>query len=161
MDKLLFKGKKLIERIPGKGGWTFIALPEVAENIDGKISMIKVKGKVDDCAIYSIHLMPKADGMLILPLNEYVRKQIGKRKGDVALVEIYEDHDDTPIPDELMECLEAEPECFEYFMSLSTSIKRNVIQYIYQAKKQETRDSRIMMYLRRMRVRDIENYSIK
>lgn len=161
MEKLIFKGKKIIDKFPEKGGWTYVALPEIVQPTNTKMGMLKIKGRVDDCAIYSLHLMPKGNGCLMLPLNQYVRKQIKKRKGDEVYIELYEDHDDTPIPDEFMECLDAEPECKDYFMSLNTSIKRNVIQYIYQAKKQETRDKRIIMFMKRMRVKDIENYSIK
>ncbi len=155
--KPLFKGKKIIDRFAGKGGWTYIELPEIKQPINGKFGMLRVKGKVDQCDIYSIHLMPKGNGVLMLPLNLYIRKQIKKKKGDEVLVVLYKDHDEMPIPNEFMECLEAEPEALAYFTTLSGSIKRNVIQYIYQATKEETRAKRIVMFMNRLIRKDIHN----
>lgn len=160
MEKALFKGKKIIDRFPGKRGWTYIELPEIMPSKQ-KMGMVRVKGVVDNCAIYSIHLMPMGNGVLMLPLNAYVRKKIKKRQGDEVFVELYNDNEDTPVPEEFMECLEAEPEALTYFNTLSSSIKRNIIQYIYQAVKQETKDKRIIMFMNRLRRKDIHNYQIK
>jgi hypothetical protein len=159
--KPLFKGKKIIDRFAGKGGWTFIELPEIQQPKNGKFGMIRVKGSVDDCDIYAIHLMPRGNGILMLPLNLYIRKQIKKRKGDEVYLELYEDNDEVPIPKEFMECLEAEPEALVYFNTLSGSIKRNIIQYIYQATKAETRAKRIVMFMNRLVRKDIHNLNIK
>jgi Domain of unknown function (DUF1905) len=67
--KPLFKGKKIIDRFVVKCGWTFIELSEIQQPKNGKFGMIRVKGKIDDCTIYSIHLMLKGEGILMLPLR--------------------------------------------------------------------------------------------
>jgi hypothetical protein len=159
--KPLFKGNKTIQRFPGKGGWTFVEFDTLHGIKKEKFGMIKVKGNVDACEINSIHLMPKGDGNLMLTLNLYVRKFIKKKVGDVVMIEIYKDDEDFPIPEEFLDCFAGEPDALEYFLSLNNSIKRNVIQYVYQATKEETKAKRIEMFLRRCIVHDIHNYSIK
>jgi hypothetical protein len=160
MAKPLFKGKKTIGCFPGKGGWTYIELPEIKPS-KNKMGMVRVKGKVDDCAIYSLHLMPKGNGNLMLPLNLYVRKQIKKGKGDLVKLELYTDTDDTPVPIEFMECLEAEPEALAYFNTLSASIKINIIQNIYQATKPETKTKRMVLFMNRLLRKDVLNKNPK
>lgn len=157
----LYRGNKIIQRFSGKGGWTFVEFDRLQGIKKEAFGMLKVKGCVDNCAINSIHLMPKGDGNLMLTLNNYVRKQIKKKQGDTVMVEIYKDNDDFPIPEEFIDCFAGEPEALEYFLSLTNSIKRNVIQYTYQATKEETKAKRIEMFLRRCIRRDIHNYSIK
>jgi uncharacterized protein YdeI (YjbR/CyaY-like superfamily) len=76
-------------------------------------------------------------------------------------VELYEDNDEVPIPEEFMECLEAELEALAYFNTLSGSIKRNMIQYIYQATKVETSAKRMVMFMNRLIGKDIHNLKSK
>jgi hypothetical protein len=158
---LLFKGKKIIQRFPGKGGWTYVEFDKLKGIKKSAFGMLCVKGKVDLCEINSIHLMPKGDGNLMLTLNMYVRKYIKKKVGDIVDIEIYKDDEEFPIPEEFTDCFDGEPEALKYFLSLSNSIKRNVVQYAYQATKEETRAKRIEMFLRRCIRKEIHNYSIK
>ena len=44
----LVNGKYLLEKFPGKGGWTFAAIPEVLQNKNNPFCWVKVKGSIDD-----------------------------------------------------------------------------------------------------------------
>ena len=44
MEELLINQKYQLEKFPGKGGWTYVILPEIPQNIKRKFGMVKVKG---------------------------------------------------------------------------------------------------------------------
>jgi hypothetical protein len=56
MNKLLFKGEKLVKRFEGKGGWTYVVFDVLKGIRKEALGMIKVKDSIDDCKIQSTHL---------------------------------------------------------------------------------------------------------
>ena len=48
----------LLERFPGKGGWTFARIPELPSGKKNHFGMQKVRGYIDDYEVEQFHLMP-------------------------------------------------------------------------------------------------------
>ena len=60
METPLIDKRYLLEKFPGKGGWTYVALPEVPQDKHTPFGCVKVKGSIDGFEIRKYHLMPYA-----------------------------------------------------------------------------------------------------
>ncbi len=148
--KPLINKKFLLKKFHGKGGWTYVSLPELRKDKKTLARGIKVKGTIDDFEISKYHLMPMGDAKLFLPVRAEIRKKIKKEEGDHVHVILYHDTDLLTIPDELLLCLEDEPVALTFFNSLSESEKKYYIQWIYAAKKEETKINRLAKAIDRL-----------
>jgi hypothetical protein len=77
-----------MERVPTKGGWTFVVWPESAAFF-GTRGAVKVRATADGHPFES-SFMAMSDGRQMLPIAAAVRKAIGKEAGDMVTVEILE-----------------------------------------------------------------------
>lgn len=107
-------------------------------------------GTIDDYEIKQYHLMPMGDGRLFLPVKAEIRKKIKKQEGDWVHVTLYPDDSQLEIPGELLLCLEDEPKALKYFNSLTESEKKYYVQWIYSAKRIETKTNRIAKSIDRL-----------
>jgi hypothetical protein len=90
--KPLINKKYLLEKFPGKGGWTFAQIPGIPQNKKAHFGWVKVKGTIDGFEIKHDHLMPMGNGMLFLPVKSGIRKKINKKEGDWVHVVLYPDN---------------------------------------------------------------------
>lgn len=128
-----------------KTGWTYIEIPSaIAQklNPDNKKGF-RVKGKLDDYDFSMIALLPMGGGDFIMALNAAMRKKIKKQKGATIKVKMQIDLNEIKPPEELVECLNDEPEAFEYFKSLSKGHKNYFTNWINSAKTDPTKAKRI------------------
>jgi len=142
-DLFLVKGEFLLEKIPGKGGWTYILLPPVSMRSGMPFNWQRVKGRIDDFAIHHYHLMPVKGGGLFLPVRAAIRRSIGKKAGDRVFVELYPDTDPLPVPEALEICLDDSPGAKKAFYALPLGEQKRHIDHILAAKRMETRADRI------------------
>lgn len=149
MEKPLIDKKYLLEKFPGKGGWTYTEIPEIPM---GKASfgMLKVKGSIDGFEFKKYHLMPFGNGKLFLPVKAEIRKKIKKQAGDHVHVILYPDNEPLEVPDELLLCLQDDPEALQFFNSLNESEQHNYIKWIYSAKTDQTKVDRMAKTLIRL-----------
>ena len=80
--KPLVNKKYLLEKYPGKGGWTYARIPEILQDKNTPFGWVKVMGSIDGYEIKNYHLMPMGNGQLFLPVKAAIRKKIGKETGD-------------------------------------------------------------------------------
>ncbi len=138
----------MLEKFPGKGGWTFARLPEILPDKNAPFGWVRVYGTIDNIAIKGYHLMPMGNGQLFLPIKAAIRKQLGKSSGDQVHVILYRDNLPTEIPEELMQCFHDEPGSYEAFNSLTESEKKANIENIYAAKSETTKANRIVALMK-------------
>lgn len=150
MKKPLVNKKYKLEKFQGKGGWTFARIPEILQDKQSPFGWVKVKGFIDDVEIRNYHLMPMGNGKLFLPVKAAIRKKINKKEGDWVKVILFPDHDPIHVPVELQECLRDEPKAYRFFQHLSDSEKKYYIEWVYGAKKEETRINRIARSVERL-----------
>jgi len=139
-----------LEKFPGKGGWTYAALPEILLDKQGPFGWLKVKGSIDGIEIKKYHLMPMGDGKLFLPVKAAIRKLIRKQAGDVVHIVLSADQEPLEIPEELEVCMRDEPEAWRFFQSLNENEQENYIKWIYAAKTDQTKESRIARAISRL-----------
>jgi hypothetical protein len=83
----------LLEKFPGKGGWTFTRIPEIPQDKKAHFGWVKVRGTIDGYEIRKYHLMPMGNGMLFLPVKAEIRKHTKKKEGDFVHVILYPDNE--------------------------------------------------------------------
>ena len=143
-------GNYTLEKFPGKGGWTYAAIPEFAQNPANPFGWVSVKGTIDGVAIRT-KLMPMGNGQLFLPLKASLRKIISKNQGDTVHIVLELDEMGLDIPAELEDCLRMESNDIRTrFISLPESKRSALIKWIYEAKMEDTRALRIAELIDRL-----------
>lgn len=142
-EKPFVNKKYKLEKIPGKGGWTYARVPEIKPDKHAHFGWVKVKGSIDGFEIKKYHLMPLGDGNLFLPVKAEIRKKIKKQEGDWVHVILYPDNEPQQAPQEMLDCLADEPKALKFFHSLNESEQKEYINWIYSARKEETKIERM------------------
>jgi len=151
-EKPLVDKEYLLEKFPGKGGWTFTFIPEIPPDKHSSFGFLKVRGSIDDYEIKHFNLLPsvKGDDRLFLTVKSEIRKIIKKEAGDYVHIILYPDNEPLEIPEEFSLCLQEDAEALRFFNSLSESEKNNYVKWIYSAKTDRTKVDRIAKTLDRL-----------
>ena len=128
-EKPLVDKDYILFKIGGKGGWTFVEIPEIPMP-KTSFGMLKVKGKIDDYEFSNLNMMPIGNGNIGLPIKSAIRKKI---KNKTPLI----------IPEELLLCMEYEEGALEKFETYSDGQKKAFIDWINSAKTEQTKADRI------------------
>ena len=133
----------LLQKFPQKGGWTFVAIPEIPQDKHAYFGWVKVRGSVDGYEISNYHLMPMGNGSLFFPVKAEIRKKIGKQEGDWVHVILYS-QDLPPVQfEDFRICLADEPTALNKFNSLHKSEQKKITDWIYSVKNDQLRVERI------------------
>ncbi len=151
-EKPLVDKKYLLEKFPGKGGWTYTIIPEILPDKNTPFGWVKVKGSIDGFEICNYHLMPTVTGMgkLFLSVKSEIRKKIKKEAGDYVHIILYPDNGPLEVPEELLLCLQDDSEALQFFNSLNEREQYNYIKWIYTPRKDQTRVDRMAKALVRL-----------
>jgi hypothetical protein len=128
-----------------KTGWTYIIIPaDVVQKLKpGNKKSFRAKGMLDNHKFSGKNLIPMGKGEFILTLDKEIRKAIGKRQGAMVTVQIEFDKSEYQLNNDLMECLNEEPEALKFFNALTGSHQRYFSKWIESAKTEETKAKRI------------------
>ena len=133
-----------MKKFQGKAAWTYAEIPEAPPDKNAPFGWVKVKGSIDGHSFAHYKLMPMKNGSLFFPVKASIRKKIKKEAGDTVRIVLYADHSKLEIPRELEECLKAEPDAYAQFTALKEGTQKEFIDWIYSAKRIETRVERIV-----------------
>ena len=147
----LVNGDYLLKKFPGKGGWTYAEIPEIAQNPNNPFGWVKVSGSIDEFELKQYKLMPMGNGQLFLPVKAAIRKKIKKEAGDWVKIILQPDESPLGIPEEILECFGNEPPLlYERFTSFPEGDQKAYLDWIYEAKTDETRVRRIVEMMERL-----------
>ena len=134
---------KLIGRGP-KGAWTHMDVPFNVEEAFGARARVAVRGTVNGFPFRS-SLMPRGKGVFYMAFNKAMQQ--GAKAGVGDTVSVIMEPDTAPrtvaVPTDLKRALAKAPVQNQIFASLSYSHKKEYVDWIEQAKRPETRASRI------------------
>jgi hypothetical protein len=146
-EKPLVDQDYLLQKMEGKGGWTYAAIPEIVQDKHAYFGLVKVRGTIDDYEIANYHLMPMGNGQLFLSVKAEIRKKIGKNEGDWVHITLYSQELPTVVPEDFLLCLNDEPVAYQKFQQLSESEQKTMIDWIYAAKRDDQKVERIAQTL--------------
>ncbi len=149
-EKPLVDQSYLLEKVSGKGGWTYATIPEILQDKHSPFGWVKVRGFIDDYEIKNYKLMPMGNGRLFLPVKAEIRKRIGKKEGDWVKVVLFIDNSPTEIPEEFLLCLKEDPAAYESFLTYTDGQQKEFIDWIYSAKTDKTKVERIAETLNKL-----------
>lgn len=147
MEAFLVDQRYLMQKYPGKGGWTYVVIEEIAPDKRARFGWVKVKGFIDDYPIAQYKLMPMGNGHLFLPIKAEIRKKIKKEAGNYVIIRLSVDDSPLEIPEDLRLCLEDHPTAFAIFKSYTEGEQKSFIDWIYAAKTEITKANRITKML--------------
>ncbi|NOT92103.1 YdeI/OmpD-associated family protein [Ferruginibacter sp.] len=150
MDKPLVNKKYKLHKYPGKGGWIYAVIEEIAPDKKAKFGWVQVSGSIDGFELKRYKLMPMGNGKLFLPVRAEIRKAIGKTEGDMIHVILYADNSPIEIPQDFLLCLQDEPAAKKFFFTLTESEQQFYIKWIYEAKQEATKIKRIAESITRL-----------
>lgn len=142
IEKPLVDKDYLLFKMGGKGGWTFVEIPEIPM-AKTPFGMLKVKGKIDDYEFSGTHLMPLGNGHLGLAIKSEIRKKLKKEAPDTVHITLFEDKSLLIIPEELLLCMGYEDGVLEKFENYTDGQKKAFVDWINSAKTEQTKASRI------------------
>ena len=151
MENPLVNSEYLLQKFPGKGGWTFAEIPEILQNKNNPFGWVKVKGTIDKFELKQYKLMPMGNGKLFLPVKAEIRKKIKKQEGDYVKVILYSDESLLEIPSEIIACFKNESKrIYDTFLNFSEGEQKAYLDWIYNAKTDETKSNRILKMIIRL-----------
>ena len=137
----------LLEKFPGKGGWTYISLPEIPMDPSAPFGWVVVSGQIDEQSLCKVKLMPMGNGKLFLPVNATLRKSLQKQAGDWVKLSLYIDDGVLPIPDDLTAVYADEYDLYITFQELTDDTKNKYLKSIAAAKTEASRVKRMLAML--------------
>ena len=82
MKKPLVQDEFLLQKMPGKGGWTFVLLSGIVIDRKKPSLWTNVTGSIDHQPFEGLSLAKTSDGKYFFPVKAEIRKQIKKQAGD-------------------------------------------------------------------------------
>lgn len=147
-QKIKIDSYYFLRKFPGKAGWTYAEIPEILQDKNSPFGWVKVKGSIDGHELNQYKLMPMGNGKLFLPVKAAIRKQIKKEAGDRVHVILQQEDRLLDTPEEIRLCLEQESaELLRKFEALTEGQRKTFLDWIYDAKTDETKVSRIAMMI--------------
>jgi bifunctional DNA-binding transcriptional regulator/antitoxin component of YhaV-PrlF toxin-antitoxin module len=129
----------------------FIEFPYDVQKEFGK-GRVKVNAWIEGY-LYKGSLVKMGGECHWLGINQEVRKATGKNPGDIVHVIIEEDTEErtVAVPDDLMNLISKEPPVLTFFNKLSFTHKKEYVRWITEAKREETRKSRLVKAIEMMK----------
>jgi hypothetical protein len=126
------------------GGGVFAEVPYNVEEVFGSKGLIPVQATIDG-EPYRGSLANMGGGCHIMPVLKAIRAKIGKQVGDTVHFVIERDTAErvVEIPEPLANLLASNPQAQTFFDSLSYTNRKEYARWISDAKREETRQSRL------------------
>ena len=140
----------LLQKMPGKGGWTYVMLPEISSDKHTHFGLVKVKGTIDSYEIDNYNLMPMGNGNLILSVKAEIRKIIAKQEGDWVHVKLYSQSLPQVSKKDFHICLNDDPTALINYNQLTENEQKTIIDWIFSVKNDDLRVERIALSLEKL-----------
>ena len=158
MNKIVFDA--IIEQ-HGDINAAYIKFPFNVNEIFGTNAQVKVIVVFDGKIEYRGSLANMGAGCHTLGITKEIRKNLNKSFGDIVHVELEKDQTErvVVIPSDVLVKLEKNKQAYQFYNSLSYTDRKEYIQWIITAKKEETRIKRIETLIEKLNLK--KRYSDK
>lgn len=131
----------------------YVEFPFNVEELFGTRGQVKVKALFDKQVEYLGSLANMGRNCHTLGLTQEIRSKLGKTFGNLVEVELERDMEvrEVIIPHDVQVLLNENPEENAYFEKLSYTHRKEYINWITSAKKEETRVNRLVAFIEKLR----------
>jgi hypothetical protein len=145
MEKMkpLVNKKYLLEKFPGKGGWTYVQINEIKVLKRKYFGGVKVRGFIDDYEVKDHNLFPMGKGILMMAVKAEIRKKIGKQEGDWVTLKLYYDEPEDNSNEEFLICLKEDYTAEKTFNKATKVQQKEIMDWISASKNEEMKVERI------------------
>lgn len=135
----------------GKRGGAFVVVPLDVEAVFGK-KRVKIKATLDGIP-YRGSMVRMGSPDHIIGIIKEIRQKAGKDIGDKIAVCFEEDLEPrvVTVPEDFQKMLDAAPLASKYYQSLSYTHQKEYVQWIEEAKREETRMRRLQKAISMLR----------
>lgn len=121
-----------------------VDVPRQVSAAFGQNKYISVKGEVEHLPLLST-LVPCGNGRHRLFLHSRIWRKLGMGAGDSVEVTLALDEEsrELPVPEDLAAALAECPGALTVFKSMTVALRREFINWVFNAKKEQTRSKRI------------------
>lgn len=147
---MLFEGQFTIEKMPGKGGWHYILLPDIKPDKHAPFGWLNVYGYIDDFEINNYNLQPFGNGQLFLPLNAKIRKLIKKEKGAEVYIKLYQSEINSEERAEIEACFAEDIKVLAEWQKLNQTAQKKILADIFRAKTADEKAQRILNHFEKL-----------
>ncbi|WP_256012088.1 YdeI/OmpD-associated family protein [Desertivirga xinjiangensis] len=150
VKKPFFNGEVILEKFPGKGGWTYARVPGGPFGEKRAFGWQKAGGFIDDFELKDSKIWPMKEGSVFLPVKAEIRKNIKKEAGDLVTITLFSE--ELPVIDanDFLLCLEDDPEALKNFLKLSKKEQKQYTDWIVSARSESLKVERIAAALERL-----------
>ena len=141
----MFKFEAQLKKGINQQGWTYVDIPATVSRKFEKKGRIPVTGSVDNES-FRTSILPKGDGTHYLFVSQPLLKITGKTVGDFVKIIFSEDIEPrtVDVPDDIIEAFSVSQKAITTFTKFSYSHKKELTEWINEAKRQDTRERRII-----------------
>jgi len=131
----------------------YVEFPFNVEELFGTRGQVKIKALFDKQVEYRGSLANMGRNCHTLGLTQEIRSKLGKSFGDTIEVELERDLEvrEVIIPEDVQALLNENPDEKAYFEKLSYTHRKEYINWITSAKKEETRTNRLVSFIEKLR----------
>jgi hypothetical protein len=140
----------LLKKFPGKGGWTYIEIPEIAPDTHSPFGWVLVSGTLDSVTLPVTRLQPMGNGFLFLSVNAALRKQLQKEAGDEVKLVLYLESETETSRIQLIECLKEAPDAYQNFLKLPEFTQNAYVHLVHGANGLEEKSKKIVALIKKL-----------
>lgn len=134
--------------------WAYhIIVPEAVSQVFISNKAKRVVCTLHEKVDFQCALMPKGDGRYFININKKLRDQLRLKLNDPVLVTLRKDESEygLPMPEELAELLNQDPEGNAFFQALSPGKTRNLLYIVGMVKNPDLRIERALIVLEHLK----------
>ncbi len=138
------KFKTTLDSVDG-GGFVVNISKEILFQLGGGKRRIPVNVNIEGVS-YKSTIVTMGNDEFFFPVRKEIRQQIPKNSNEEIEVAVSVDLEQrvVDIPDEIMESFLLLPPTLEYFRTLSYTYQKELVNYVMQAKRLETKNKRLL-----------------
>ena len=149
MKALVDKNFRIRKKLE-KGGWHYVAIPNIPTKYKNQQGLVRVMGFIDTYEVKQFNLLPMKTGDMMLVLKAQLRKEIKKKAGDMVYVKLFVDKSKVELPEEILDSLIQSEQAYSFFLTLTESNKKYYIDWINEAKSVDTKVTRIVKMIQHL-----------
>lgn len=143
METQLLDEVIVLEKFPGKGGWTFVRLPQLKTPSGKPLGWDKVRAMFDDYEVPEIGMLSFGNNKRFIPVKAEIRKAIGKQAGDQTRLKLFARIEELDIRTEFLLCLNDDPDALNHFQNWEDEEQNKYISWIEEAPSTEQQVDRM------------------